>query len=143
MTETRAQLPLGTQLFRFVVTGGLSAVVDFGLLLALMGVGLGPSVAKALSFVAGTTTAYLINMRWTFQSSGSKRKFAAVVALYGITFLLQWGTFTLLYPVLVSLGLGTELVPGMSGAQLGGFVVAQGLATVVNFIVQRALIFKG
>ena len=66
-----------------------------------------------------------------------------MVALYGVTFLLQWGTFTLLYPVLVSVGLGAELVPGMSGAQLGGFVVAQGLATVVNFIVQRSLIFKG
>lgn len=143
MTDARVQLPLATQLFRFVVTGGLSAVVDLGLMLLLMRLGLDYAAAKALSFVAGTTTAYLINMRWTFQSTGSKRTFAAVVVLYGLTFVLQWGTFVLLYPRLIAWGLGGDLVPGMSGAQLVGFVVAQGLATVVNFVVQRSLIFKG
>ena len=136
------RLPLGTQLFRFVVTGGLSAVVDFGLLLALMRLGLDHATAKAVSFVAGTTTAYLINRRWTFRASGSKRKFAAVVALYAVTFALQWGIFTPLYPWLVGAGWGTDIVPGMNVAQLVSFVIAQGVATTVNFIVQRALIFR-
>ena len=36
-----AQPALRTQLVRFVITGGLSAVVDYGLLVALMAVGLG------------------------------------------------------------------------------------------------------
>ncbi len=139
---TTTALPLGTQLFRFVLTGGLSALVDFGLLVLLMRFGLDHATAKALSFVAGTTTAYLINMRWTFQAEGSKRTFAAVVLLYGITFALQWGIFTPLYPWLVSLGLGEEFPPSMSWAQLLGFVVAQGVATTVNFIVQRTVIFK-
>ncbi len=54
-------LDLKTQIVRFVLTGGLSAVVDFGLYLLLLAVGLPLNLAKAISFIAGTTTAYLIN----------------------------------------------------------------------------------
>mgnify|MGYP001594504989 FL=1 len=143
MTEaTTTQLGLRTQLFRFVLTGGLSAIVDYGLLVLLMAFGLDHTPAKVLSFIAGTTTAYLINRRWTFNSDGSRRKFAAVMALYALTFVLQVGIFTPLYPWLVSLGLGAEFMPKMNWAQLFGFVVAQGVATAVNFVVQRSVIFK-
>ena len=135
------QRSLSTQLTRFVITGGLSAIVDFGLLLLGMGLGLDHTTAKAISFIAGTTTAYLINRRWTFQSTGSKRKFAAVVVLYAVTFFLQVGIFAALYPWLVGLGLGVDLIRGFNPAQLVGFVVAQGMATTVNFLVQRGLIF--
>jgi putative flippase GtrA len=83
MTEVaNPALPLRSQLTRFVIAGGLSAIVDFGLLVLLMQLGLGHTAAKALSFVAGTTTAYLINRRWTFRVPHSNRRFLAVVALY-------------------------------------------------------------
>ena len=143
MTEAATpQLGLRTQLVRFVLTGGLSAIVDYGLLVVLMAFGLDHTPAKILSFIAGTTTAYLINRRWTFNSDGSRRKFAAVMGLYALTFALQVGIFTPLYPWLVSLGLDAEFMPKMNWAQLFGFVVAQGVATAVNFVVQRAVIFK-
>ena len=137
--ETGADTRLGlrTQLVRFVMTGVLSAAVDFGLLVVLMNLaGLDHNTAKAISFVAGTTTAYLINRRWTFQSDGSKRKFAAVVVLYGLTFVLQVGLFAVLYPWVLGLS-GSQTM-----AQVVGFVVAQGVATTANFIVQRTLIFR-
>ncbi|RCK69006.1 GtrA family protein [Desertihabitans brevis] len=127
---------LSTQLVRFVLTGGLSAVVDFGLLNLLMLLGLGHSPAKALSFVAGTTTAYLINRRWTFRAEPSTRRFVAVVLLYAATFALQVGLFTLLYPWLDGLGLAELWV------RVVAFVIAQGVATAVNFVVQRAVIFR-
>lgn len=130
-----ARLPLGTQLFRFVVTGGLSAVVDYGLLVLGMALGLGYSAAKAVSWVFGTVTAYAINSRWTFDAGGSRARFAAVVSLYVLTFALQVGTFTLVYPPL-------EAAWGVGWAQFVGFVLAQGLATTINFVVQRALIFR-
>ena len=134
-------LPLRAQLVRFVLTGGLSAVVDFGLLVLLMhgffGLGgLGHTSAKSLSFVAGTTTAYLINRRWTFRAEPSRRRFAAVVVLYAVTFGLQVGLFSLLFTALSAQHLSLSVV------QLVSFVVAQGVATTVNFIVQRKLIFK-
>ena len=141
LTERGSALPLRTQLVRFVLTGGLSAVVDFGLLVLLMhGVlglpGLGHTAAKSVSFVAGTTTAYLINRRWTFRAEPSRRRFLAVVVLYAVTFALQVGLFSLLFTSLRAQGLGLRAV------QLVAFVVAQGVATTVNFVVQRAVIFR-
>ncbi|SDU81555.1 Putative flippase GtrA (transmembrane translocase of bactoprenol-linked glucose) [Microlunatus sagamiharensis] len=134
--ERTSALPLRTQLVRFVLTGGLSAVVDFGLLVLLMHLGLGHTAAKALSFVAGTTTAYLINRRWTFRAEPSRKRFLAVVVLYALTFALQVGLFSVLFDALSTRGLALTVV------QVVGFVVAQGVATTVNFVVQRGVIFK-
>lgn len=136
LNERTGELGLRTQLVRFVLAGGLSAMVDFGLLVALMALGLGHTPAKALSFVAGTTTAYLINRRWTFRAEPSRRRFLAVVALYGLTFALQVGLFSVLFEALARAGLSRLAV------QVAAFVVAQGVATTVNFVVQRAVIFR-
>lgn len=134
--QAPARAPLARQLTRFVISGGIAAVVDFGLLNLLMTVGLSPSAAKALSFVAGTATAYLINRRWTFEADPSKRRFAAVVALYAITFAVQVGLWIVCYPWLLDTT-GSDL-----WARIGGFVIAQGVATTVNFVVQRTVIFR-
>jgi putative flippase GtrA len=134
--ERESALGLRDQLFRFVLTGGLSAVVDFGLLVILMWLGLGHRPAKALSFLAGTTTAYLINRRWTFRASPSARRFLAVVILYALTFALQVGLFSVLFEWLTGQGLRRLVV------QTIAFVIAQGVATAVNFAVQRFVIFR-
>ena len=75
MSEIAPQplLSLKTQLIRFVLTGGFSAIVDFGLLKLLSeAFGVQVDLAKAISFVAGTLTAYLINRRWTFGAAPSR-----------------------------------------------------------------------
>jgi putative flippase GtrA len=101
-----------------------------------MALGLGHTPAKAVSFIAGTTTAYLINRRWTFRASPSTRRFIAVVVLYAVTFALQVGLFSLLFTFLTAQGLSRLTV------QIIAFVIAQGVATTVNFIVQRSVIFR-
>lgn len=125
-------LSLKTQIVRFIITGGLSGVVDFGLTVLLMHFGLSHTPAKAIGFVCGTTTAYLLNRRWTFQASPSAARFVAVAVLYAITFSVQVGLFDVMYGVLPEGILYTFIA----------YCVGQGTATVINFIVQRVVIFR-
>lgn len=127
------RLSLSTQAFRFVVTGGFSAVVDYGLYILLNTVfGVQLDLAKTAGWIAGTTTAYLLNRRWTFQAPPSGKRLAAVWALYITTFVVQVGINHVLVAVLAETWWQKPLA----------FIVAQGTATVINFVVQRAVIFK-
>jgi putative flippase GtrA len=119
-----AQLPLKTQVWRFIVTGGLSAIVDFGLYVVLLRAGLQVNVAKSLSFIAGTTTAYLINRRWTFQAPPSKARFIAVCVLYALTYCVQVGINYVFYLRL----------PNDPEQVRAAFLIPRGTATVTNSI---------
>ena len=127
-----ASVRLSTQLTRFVLVGGIAFLVDLGSYQALLAIGLWVHLAKAVAFIAGTSTAYLINRRWTFQGRGGGTEYVSIMALYGITFVVQVGMNA------VMLG----LLPAFRGEFTCAFIVAQGLATIINFVVQRRVIFR-
>jgi putative flippase GtrA len=127
-----AQSGLLSQLISFVLVGGFSALVDYGTYYALLSLGLWIHGAKAISFIAGTTTAYVLNRRLTFRARGSRSRFAGFVGLYITTFFVNVGVNALMLALLPQAWWEITLA----------FVVAQGTATTINFVVLRAVIFR-
>ena len=133
MTATAETPGLRGQLGRFVAVGLVSAVVDFGVYHLLLALGTWAPAAKAVSFILGTTTAYLLNRRFTFaRRRGGRARFAGFVALYGTTFALNVGVNTL----------ALALLPAMPLRTSAAWVLAQGVATVVNFVMLRTVVFR-
>lgn len=132
MTAASVEPKLGLvqQLTRFVLIGGFCALVDFGVYQGLLALGLWVHLAKAISFVAGTTTAYFLNRRFTFAAgnTGGAGQVGGFVALYTVTFFVNVGTNALM----LALGLPIPLA----------WVVAQGVATAINFVMLRTVVFR-
>nr|WP_240394148.1 GtrA family protein [Corynebacterium lactis] len=137
-TDVRDDHGLMVQMVRFIISGVIAAVVDFGLTFIMLNYfGATNFWGKTVGWIFGTITAYIINSRWTFKSKSSAKKVLAVAVLYLITYATQVGIFAALEPWLSgSLGWDVKL------SQFGAFVVAQGVATVINFVIQRVFIFR-
>ncbi len=128
---------LQSQLVKFILVGGFSAVVDLGSTLIFTFVfGLTDGVAKSLGFILGTLTAYWINRRWTFQAEASTTRFIITMLTYALTFVVQVGLYKVGIPWLEGFGLSELWV------RVGSFIIAQGTATVLNFLIQKFLIFR-
>ena len=124
---------------KFAITGGISAVIDAGLTwifqiaLAL----LGNIEARSVGFFFGTLTAYLLNRRWTFRAQPSKRRFAMVALTYALTYAVNIVIYRWAFPFF-----DHTLDWRSTYARVAAFILAQGTATVINFFVQRGLIFR-
>ncbi|APT81589.1 GtrA family protein [Corynebacterium ammoniagenes] len=124
---------------KFAITGGISAVIDasltwtFQIALEL----LGNIAARSVGFVFGTLTAYLLNRRWTFRAQPSKRRFAMVALTYGITYAINIVIYRWAFPFF-----DHTLDWNSTASLIVAFILAQGTATVINFFVQRWLIFR-
>lgn len=124
---------LRSQFGRFVAVGSASAVVDFAIYFLMLWLGLIVPVSKTISFVVGTTTAYLLNRRFTFDHSrGGKRRFAGFITLYGTTLALNLGVNALVIEMLPEGGLRLPIA----------WVIAQAVATLVNFVMLRTVVFR-
>jgi putative flippase GtrA len=120
------------QLVRFVVVGLLGAVVDLSVYTLGLHLGLWTTAARAISFVAGTTTAYALNRRWAFQVEASAKRATGFAVLYGTTFFVILGVNELALAVL----------PESSWQKTLAWAISQGFGTAVNFVMLRLVVFR-
>ncbi|HEX3783528.1 MAG TPA: GtrA family protein [Pseudonocardiaceae bacterium] len=120
------------QAVRFVLFGVLSAGVDFGIYTLLLHFGLWADLAKAISFIFGTITAYLLNRRWTFDSKGGAAPATRFAILYATTFFVNVGVNAA----------GLAVLAGDHWRVPIAWVIAQAVATVINFVLLRAVVFR-
>ncbi len=129
---TAARRGLLDQAVRFVLFGVLSAAVDFGIYSLLLHFGLWADLAKAISFVFGTVTAYLLNRRWTFDSKGGAAPAVRFAMLYSTTFFVNVGVNAA----------GLAMFAGNHWRVPIAWVIAQAIATVINFVLLRTVVFR-
>ena len=128
---------LKQQLIPFLVIGVGCAVIDFGITHSLIEfMGVQRDLAKAVGWVFGTLAAYVLNSKFSFDAKINAKKASAVFVLYAVTFAVQMVLWRVTDSPLTSLGLVNPWKNVVS------FVIAQGVATVVNFELQRHLIFR-
>ena len=132
MQPERAQRGLIDQAVRFVVFGVISAGVDFGVYELLLHFGLWADLAKAISFICGTITAYVLNRRWTFDSKGGAAPAIRFAVLYSTTFFVNVGVNAA----------GLALLPSTGWRVPVAWVIAQAVATVINFVLLRTVVFR-
>ncbi|MFC7342415.1 GtrA family protein [Saccharopolyspora griseoalba] len=131
------KIGLLNQLIRFIVIGGGCAVIDFSTYSLLLGVlGWPVWVSKSISFILGTTASYIINRKFTFQGANTGNtaaKAGAFGVLYTTTFFVNIGANQLL----------VVLFNATEAWQFTVFwVIAQGLGTMINFVMLKLLIFR-
>lgn len=119
------------EFFRFGVVGTLGFLVDAGVLLAAIALGLGPWVGRLVSFLAAATVTYSLNRAWTFRrrtggagaSAGQWARFV-VVNLGG--FAANYGTYAVL--LATSATVATWPVLGVAAGSIAGLGVNFGLS---------------
>lgn len=128
---------LKQQLIPFLVIGVGCAVIDFGITHSLIEfMGVQRDLAKAVGWVFGTVAAYVLNSKFSFNAKINAKKAGAVFVLYAVTFAVQMVLWRVTDSPLTNLGLVNPW------KNLVSFVIAQGVATVTNFELQRHLIFR-
>ena len=128
---------LKQQLIPFLVIGVGCAVIDFGITHSLDEfMGVQRDFAKAVGWVFGTLAAYVLNSKFSFDAKINAKKASAVFVLYAVTFAVQMVLWRITDSPLTNLGLVNPW------KNLVSFVIAQGVATVTNFELQRHLIFR-
>jgi putative flippase GtrA len=107
-------------------------VVDFGSLHLMIALGVQEDLTRALSFLLGSTTAYLLNRRWTFPSRRDTREVVAVAVVYALTFVLILGIN----------GVSVRTLPESAWRITLAWALSQGIGTTFNFVAQRTLVFR-
>lgn len=137
-TEVK-RLGLFNQLARFVVIGGGCALIDSGVYSLLLTVGWPYWLSKSISFILGTTASYLINRRFTFtgaSTGNTKAKAGGFALVYTVTFFVNVGTNQLM------IALTPDVIATHTLKVAICWIVAQGVATLINFAMLKWVIFR-
>ena len=127
--------PLFIQFFRYIFTGGLAFVVDFGLFaLCLRVFGLHYLIANLIGLNAGLVINYVISVKWVF--AGCKRNFGDAkkieFSIFSVIGILGVGFNQLLMLLLVGYGNFNEMLSK---------IVAAGIVLVYNFLARKFILF--
>lgn len=116
-------------MFRFIITGSSAVGTDY-LTYYILSKGLDTSLAKGISFLAGTVLAFVLNKYWTFRSG--KYSLVEIFKFIG----LYCGS------LLVNILVNEMVLLLYENWIFMAFIFATGTSTIINFIGQKWWVFK-
>ncbi len=131
MMERLRREDIKKQLFRYVVTGGSAFLGEYLLYMLLFKVfGIDYAIASVIAFVVFFLVTFVLNRKWTFESTGNaKRQFALYFLLF--LFNMLFGNYVLIQWI-VGVGIPKEIAPFFKTAAI----------TMWNFVIYRLVIYK-
>lgn len=123
------------QILRFGVVGGCGFVIDGTLLWLLIGAGLNPFMARALSFPVAVVATWMLNRNWTFRATRDASSRGQFRRYFGVQ-IVGVGVNYLAYSFVIALyGDATVTV-------FWAFVVGSALGSIWNFCGARYVAFR-
>ena len=118
--------------WRFCLVGAFGFLIDAAALLALMGSGLDPYLARAVSLLVAVTATWICHRHFTFGSQGTApvAEWARFVMVNGLGIAVNYAVYATLL----------TLIDGL--APLTALVVASALALAVNYTGARHFAFR-
>lgn len=134
LAEAPPQTPNG-EFLRFLLVGGGAALLDLAIYLLLQVGGVPVPIAKGLSFVISSATAYQGNKHFTYRREAASM---ASVLLYALLY-----TGTLALNVAINGGVLTVLQLRESYEIGIAWTVATAVTAIINFVGTKLLVFRG
>lgn len=120
-------------LVTYGIASGAALVVDYGLLLKLVAVGLPYLTASLMSFSAGSIVAYTLSVRFVFARRRATSREAEMIGFFAVGAAGLALTQLLLYLLVSRAGLPVGLAK----------IPTVGLVFLFNFLCRRSLVFAG
>ncbi|MGB3618542.1 MAG: GtrA family protein [Catalinimonas sp.] len=123
-----------TQVVFFVIAGGICALLEFSLLIAMVEVlHVDPLVANPFAFTAAVLLNYVISRRWVFETGrySKRRELVYFLSVSLMAFAVNQGIFWLLVEGVLSIDYRISKIMAIGGA------------SVFNFFAKKLLVFKG
>lgn len=115
--------------YRFVIIGGSATLLDFIIYMIISNY-LDINISKMMSTGLASIYSFILNKKWTF--ADERKLSSSVVVKYIMVQIIN---------ILVNTGMNS-LVFGITSLKIVSFVIATGVSMMVNYILQRLVVFK-
>jgi len=122
-------MKIPASIYKFVVSGGIATCIDFVCYMLLRQI-VWTSIAKTISMILANIWSYFINKRWVFVSN--RNTDSKMIGSYVVTQILNLGT---------NVGVNS-LMLHLTGYVVISFIIATLCATIVNYSLQKLVVFK-
>ncbi len=122
-------MKIPVSLYKFVVSGGVATCIDF-VFYFLLRQFIWSAVAKTISFLVANVWSYVVNKHWVFSSKidTDTRTLVSYVVVQILNLITNVGV--------------NSLMLSLTGYVVISFIVATLCATIINYSLQKLIVFK-